>query len=165
MLDHGQDGSFMSYKSSDSMSNLSMLSDRSDEKAPKKRFRDKFKVMIKKDEKDVRDGPVFGTNLEHLEMDELENVPKFVTECVNIINEEENVKTHGIYRTSGNKMVIENLKKWVDEKKAAKKYEILKNQPDIHCVTGVLKLFFREMKCPLIPYEMFLDCTKNDGMF
>jgi lipopolysaccharide biosynthesis glycosyltransferase len=154
--EHGVYGSFKSYTSAESLSSTS-----SEKDDKRKRFKDKFMDMMKKEEKPFQDGPVFGVSMENLQFDE--GVPKIVSECVKVINKEENAKTHGIYRTSGNKMVIENLKKWIDDKKSPKKYEILKEQSDIHCVTGVLKLFIRELKYPLIPYEVLVNFSKNNG--
>lgn len=57
---------------------------------------------------------VFGVDLEEVEKDEiLRNIPKFVAECIRIIELEENIQTSGIYRASGKKESIDKLKKRV----------------------------------------------------
>ncbi|XP_037029939.1 rho GTPase-activating protein 15-like, partial [Bradysia coprophila] len=79
--------------------------------------------------------------------DQHPNVPKFVVECIGIIENEENLVTNGIYRASGKKESIDKIKKKMNETKPKKgsKYSILKDE-DVHTITGSLKQFFREMK-------------------
>lgn len=57
---------------------------------------------------------VFGVNLEEVEKDDkLSDIPKFVVECIKVIELEENMKTNGIYRASGKKDSIDKLRKKV----------------------------------------------------
>lgn len=56
---------------------------------------------------------VFGVPLEKADIDPVENVPRFVIECIKIIEKTENLTTNGIYRASGNKNNIELIKKKV----------------------------------------------------
>lgn len=57
---------------------------------------------------------VFGVDLDGVEKDEkFPNIPKFVAECIKIIELEENIQTNGIYRASGKKDSIDKLKKKV----------------------------------------------------
>lgn len=57
---------------------------------------------------------VFGTTLEEVEKDDnLHFIPKFVVECIRIIELEENIQTNGIYRASGKKDSIDKLRKKV----------------------------------------------------
>lgn len=57
---------------------------------------------------------VFGATLEDVEKDDkLTDIPKFVVECVKVIEMEENLRTNGIYRASGKKDSIDKLKKRV----------------------------------------------------
>lgn len=57
---------------------------------------------------------VFGVGLNEVEKDEkFPNIPKFVVECIKIIELEENIQTSGIYRASGKKESIDKLKKKV----------------------------------------------------
>lgn len=102
---------------------------------------------------------VFGCDLDRVEKDHpnYPYIPRIVKECIELLNQEENIKTLGIYRASGNKMCIESIKKKINEKKYSKKeskYSLLLNQ-DIHTITGILKMYFRELKPSLIPSEIF----------
>lgn len=59
-------------------------------------------------------GSVFGATLNGVEKDEhLVYVPKFVVECVRIIELHDNIRTNGIYRASGKKESIDKLRKRV----------------------------------------------------
>lgn len=77
-------------------------------------------------------------------------VPKIVVDCCDLI-EERYRKTsepiEGIYRQCGDYNKIQSLRFRID----ANDYESLR-QPniDIHTLTGVLKLFLREIKSPLV---------------
>lgn len=56
----------------------------------------------------------YGVELCEVEKDEIYlNVPKFVVECIKFIEEDENIRTNGIYRASGKKDSIEKVKKKV----------------------------------------------------
>ncbi|XP_037931729.1 rho GTPase-activating protein 15-like [Teleopsis dalmanni] len=77
-------------------------------------------------------------------------VPKIVVDCCDIVYEkyrESSVPVEGIYRQCGDYNKIQTLRFRID----GNDYESLR-QPniDIHTVTGVLKLFLREIKSPLI---------------
>lgn len=57
----------------------------------------------------------FGVSLEELEKDAVyRSIPKFIVECMNIIEEQENIRTDGIYRASGKKETIDKIKKKVN---------------------------------------------------
>lgn len=58
---------------------------------------------------------VFGATLEDVEKDEYyRDIPKFVVECIKVIEIEENMQTNGIYRASGKKDSIDKLRKRVN---------------------------------------------------
>lgn len=59
---------------------------------------------------------VFGASLDEVEKDEnFPEVPKFVIECIKVIELKENIETNGIYRASGKKESIDKLKKKVGQ--------------------------------------------------
>lgn len=108
---------------------------------------------------------VFGGDLEEIEKDDkFPDIPKFVIECIKIIELEENIQTNGIYRESGKKDSIDKLKKRMNESKLRKgtKYVALKDE-EIHTVTGALKQFLRELKTSLIPIEIVNNLPNDLG--
>lgn len=57
---------------------------------------------------------VFGATLDEVEKDEQHpDIPRFVVECIRVIEIEENLQTNGIYRASGKKDSIDKLRKRV----------------------------------------------------
>ncbi|CRL00003.1 CLUMA_CG013293, isoform A [Clunio marinus] len=111
------------------------------------------------------DDESFGPDLETVEKDSKSKViPRIVVECVQILENDINLKTPGLYRVSGNKTVIEALKKKMNDKKLSKKESmtsLLKNQ-DVHSIAGVLKMFFRELTPPLMSPQVFRSCTNGN---
>ena len=98
------------------------------------------------------DEPVFGCRLAALCAADETTVPKFVQQVIQLIESKpENMKADGIYRASGNLSQIQKIRLQVDQYNWA----ILEIEDDVHVLTGCLKLFFRELKEPLIPCELF----------
>lgn len=57
---------------------------------------------------------IYGVEMDEIEKDDQHpSVPKFVVECISIIENEENLITNGIYRASGKKESIDKIKKKV----------------------------------------------------
>lgn len=162
------------YKSNENLADGPVTATQLDkEKSPtpkRERLRDKMKAVLPLSSSwssgggNQDDGLVFGVELDQVERDDKLQVPRFVTEVVEILKEPEFIETSGLYRASGNKNSIEGIKKKLNEKRSPKKYEFLKKQ-DVHSLTGSLKLFFRELKSPLIArdvYEMCVQKTKGE---
>lgn len=69
--------------------------------------RDGYKV-------DHIENKVFGNHLQHLDMDKIDHhVPLFVTTCIRLIEKDDAITTQGIYRASGNKTVIDDVRRKV----------------------------------------------------
>jgi Rho GTPase-activating protein 15 len=107
---------------------------------------------------------IFGCNLDFVEKDGYyKDIPKFVVECIKYVELESNLRTAGIYRISGNKTIMDALKKKLNEKKSPKKeskYLCLQEQ-DVHTLTGLLKMFFRELQSSLMSKAVFASCTSG----
>jgi hypothetical protein len=88
--------------------------------------------------------------LRELQALDLSDVPVFVQKCVGQIEKGDLLKTDGVYRQSGNLSTIQKIRLQVDQGNLA----ILESVEDVHVLTGALKLFFRELKEPLIPWEI-----------
>ncbi|XP_057379603.1 rho GTPase-activating protein 12-like isoform X2 [Daphnia carinata] len=110
-----------------------------------------------------KDEPVFGCHLAALCQADESTVPKFVQQVIQLIESKlENMKADGIYRASGNLSQIQKIRCQVDQYNWA----ILEIEDDVHVLTGCLKLFFRELKEPLIPCPLFekaLQATNYQG--
>ena len=76
----------------------------------------------------------------------------------------EYLSTDGVYRQSGNLSVVQRLRLQIDQGNLA----VLDSVDDVHVLTGALKLFFRELQEPLIPWEVtyFVQNNRlNDASF
>uniref|UniRef100_A0A672L3N9 Rho GTPase activating protein 9 n=1 Tax=Sinocyclocheilus grahami TaxID=75366 RepID=A0A672L3N9_SINGR len=108
-------------------------------------------------EKGLIKDQVFGCGLELLCEREKSSVPQFVRKCTDAV-ERRGLETDGIYRVSGNLAVIQKLRFAVNHER------LDLDDPqwdDIHVITGALKLFFRELPEPLVPYGFFHDVVET----
>nr|CAD7457685.1 unnamed protein product [Timema tahoe] len=102
--------------------------------------------------KQGRDEPMFGCHLSDVCNHEDSHIPRFVRLCVEAIeSKEENMKTDGLYRVSANLSQVQKIRLQVDQNNLS----VLEQEEDAHVLCGALKLFFRELKTPLIPFDVF----------
>ncbi|XP_072263560.1 rho GTPase-activating protein 9 isoform X3 [Pyxicephalus adspersus] len=143
----------------------------------KKKVKHRLKKMLMKrptlqtlQEKGLIKDQVFGCRLDALCLREHSTVPKFVRLCIEAVNER-GLDVDGIYRVSGNLSIIQKLRFIVDRERAVttdgrylfpeqlsqeEKLDLNDSEwEDIHVITGALKMFFRELPEPLIPFCMF----------
>lgn len=100
------------------------------------------------------DEPAFGSYLNDVCPTEYPRVPVFVKTCIEVLeSNEDNMKTDGLYRASGNLSQIQKIRLQVDQYNL----NVLSQEEDVHVLTGALKLFFRELKEPLIPSSFFKE--------
>ncbi|XP_064619190.1 active breakpoint cluster region-related protein-like isoform X2 [Lineus longissimus] len=100
---------------------------------------------------------VFGVKLETVLMREGSQFPTIVTACVAAV-EKRGLDDVGIYRVSGVSSEIQRLKKLFEKSSKVAVDELV--QADIHAVTGLLKLYFRELPEALFTdklYRRFVD--------
>ncbi|KAK3879952.1 hypothetical protein Pcinc_015516 [Petrolisthes cinctipes] len=128
---------------------------------------DKLRNFIKRrppketlEKKGIYKESVFGSTLAELHQQDKTAIPIFVLQCINHIEKsDENLKTDGLYRISGNAAQIQKIRFEV----AQRNYTILSQEKEIHNLSGSLKLFFRELKEPLIPYDIYHDFIQATG--
>ncbi|XP_043088122.1 rho GTPase-activating protein 15 isoform X3 [Puntigrus tetrazona] len=133
------------------------------ENSEHKRVKSRLKKLILRrpplqtlQEKGLIKDQVFGCGLELLCEREKSTVPQFVRKCTDAV-ERRGLETDGIYRVSGNLAVIQKLRFAVNHER------LDLDDPqweDIHVITGALKLFFRELPEPLVPYGFFHDVVE-----
>lgn len=88
-------------------------------------------------------------------------VPKVLVECVKLLESRPMYMHHlGLYRASGNHADIQKLRFQID----ANNYKTLYNQTDPHNITGIVKLFFRELKLPIVSLRQ-IDAVIPDDQF
>ncbi|XP_034054140.1 rho GTPase-activating protein 15 isoform X1 [Gymnodraco acuticeps] len=156
------------------------------ENTERKRVKTRLKKLILKrpplqalQEKGLIKDQVFGCRLEMLCEREKSTVPRFVRLCTEAV-EKRGLDTDGIYRVSGNLAVIQKLRFLVDHERAVTtdgRYmfpaEFVQEEKlnldqsdweDIHVITGALKLFFRELPEPLVPFGFFTDIVETVKM-
>ncbi|XP_063607320.1 serine/arginine repetitive matrix protein 2-like isoform X4 [Penaeus indicus] len=103
---------------------------------------------------------VFGSTLSELHVQDKTTIPIFVLQCINHIEKSvENLRADGLYRISGNAAQIQKIRYEV----AQRNYTILSREKEVHNLSGALKLFFRELKEPLIPFANYQDFIQATG--
>ncbi|XP_042218533.1 uncharacterized protein LOC121863788 isoform X7 [Homarus americanus] len=128
---------------------------------------DKLRNFIKRrplketlEKKGIYKESVFGSTLAELRVQDKTAIPIFVLQCINHIEKtQENLRTDGLYRISGNAAQIQKIRFEV----AQRNYTILSREKEIHNLSGALKLFFRELKEPLIPFDNYQDFIQATG--
>ncbi|XP_037345806.2 rho GTPase-activating protein 15 isoform X9 [Pungitius pungitius] len=138
------------------------------ENTERKRVKTRLKKLILKrpplqalQEKGLIKDQVFGCRLEMLCEREKSTVPRFVRLCTDAV-EKRGLDADGIYRVSGNLAVIQKLRFLVDHEE---KLNLDRSEwEDIHVITGALKLFFRELPEPLVPFGFFTDIVETVKM-
>ncbi|XP_016954458.1 rho GTPase-activating protein 15 isoform X2 [Drosophila biarmipes] len=106
--------------------------------------------------------PLFAAPLSALELNMTDhpNVPRFVVDICAYIERPECIEQDGLYRASGNKVLVDELRK-----KLTHLYDPRwLHTDDIHTLTSLHKQFFRELTAPLITQEAYerLGCSLND---
>lgn len=103
-----------------------------------------------------RDEPVFGSRLCALGS-AAGGVPFFVRECTHVLGAEPHVLQPGLYRISGNLSRIQRLRLRVDQSAASEtdQRRAISLEQDTDVLAGALKLFFRELRDPLLPYAAY----------
>ncbi|XP_026720423.1 rho GTPase-activating protein 27 [Athene cunicularia] len=95
---------------------------------------------------------VFGCSLQALCERERGTVPRFVLQCIQTV-ERRGLDIDGLYRVSGNLATVQKLRYKVEHDEHLDLDD--GRWEDIHVVTGALKLFFRELPEPLVPFSHF----------
>jgi len=99
---------------------------------------------------------VFGTPLGVIMQNQREGginlpIPQFLDTVFQFLENEECLKTEGIFRLSGSLGTISDLKAAVDRGQPL----AFSSTTDPHAVAGLCKLFLREMPDPLFPFECY----------
>lgn len=114
--------------------------------------------------------PTFGVSIEDaIQFAGIDNVPLVVKKCIDAI-ESHGLNIEGIYRTSGNKTTVQQLKDTIDQKFT--NYLLIGSNidpenvldADIYCIASLLKLYFASLPEPLLTqeyYQSFIETVKS----
>lgn len=109
-------------------------------------------------------GGMFGRSLEETLQVEARlggsYIPVFVHRCASFIREH-GLREVGIFRLPGQSSRIQALKELYDQGSQ----NDFSDTEEIHSVSSLLKLYFRELPEPLIPYSMYYDFCKATELF
>ncbi|RWS02447.1 active breakpoint cluster region-related protein-like protein, partial [Dinothrombium tinctorium] len=103
----------------------------------------------------------FGINVQQVSKKEKSNIPYLIVGCVREV-ERRGMKEVGIYRVSGLSSDVQRLKKAFETNPY--EAEFLLKDIDIHAVTGLLKMYLRELPEALFTnnlYKKFFDAFSN----
>uniref|UniRef100_A0A182SNB0 Rho-GAP domain-containing protein n=1 Tax=Anopheles maculatus TaxID=74869 RepID=A0A182SNB0_9DIPT len=102
----------------------------------------------------IKNEACFNTYLQDVVMLDHPRIPRVIHECITVLESNDKfMKSPGLYRVSGDHNTIQNLRYDIN----ANNYKRLHKQKTPHEVCGILKLFLRELKDPLISLE---QCAK-----
>lgn len=104
---------------------------------------------------------MFGSTLAAICQHDQAQVPRFLIEVTRLI-EERGLDVDGLYRVSGNQSAVQRIRCQVDQgtefsrllRNRLDRYDTLRNEEDVHVLTGAVKLFFRELSDPLFPVHL-----------
>eukprot|EP01114_Cavostelium_apophysatum_P013727 TRINITY_DN3389_c0_g1_i4.p1 TRINITY_DN3389_c0_g1~~TRINITY_DN3389_c0_g1_i4.p1 ORF type:complete len:1054 (-),score=303.82 TRINITY_DN3389_c0_g1_i4:634-3795(-) len=99
-------------------------------------------------------GLVFGVPLDSLLQREGGQLPRLVEACTEWI-ESNALEVEGIYRMSGNKVQMEDMKATVDQGEPIDLNATGLQIKDVHMITGLLKAYLRAMPEPLLTFDLY----------
>uniref|UniRef100_A0A182K767 Rho-GAP domain-containing protein n=1 Tax=Anopheles christyi TaxID=43041 RepID=A0A182K767_9DIPT len=103
----------------------------------------------------IKNEACFNTYLQDVVLLDHPRIPRVVHECIAVLEANDKfMRSPGLYRVSGDHNAIQNLRYDIN----ANNYKRLRKQKSPHEVCGILKLFLRELKDPLISLE---TCAKH----
>lgn len=110
---------------------------------------------------DVPKTAQFGVSLKFINENSpcLNYIPPIVRKCVDCLSITGVIDTEGLFRRSGNQNVINDIKRRVNTGENVDFKDI-----DTHAIAGLLKTFLRDLKEPLLTYELYDEIVKFLGM-
>uniref|UniRef100_A0A182PZ36 Rho-GAP domain-containing protein n=1 Tax=Anopheles epiroticus TaxID=199890 RepID=A0A182PZ36_9DIPT len=102
----------------------------------------------------IKNEACFNTYLQDVVMLDHPRIPRVIHECITVLEANDRfMRSPGLYRVSGDHNTIQNLRYDIN----ANNYKRLRKLKGPHEVCGILKLFLRELKDPLISLD---TCSK-----
>lgn len=103
----------------------------------------------------------FGVSLKFINENSpcLNYIPPVVRKCVDFLSITGVIDTEGLFRRCGNLTTINDIKRRINAGEALDLKDV-----DTHAVAGLLKCFLRELKEPLLTFELYEEIVKFLGM-
>ncbi|KAI1724883.1 rhoGAP domain-containing protein [Ditylenchus destructor] len=108
----------------------------------------------------VRRPRLFGGSLEEYVEATGEKIPLVVISCVRVLSQF-GLHHQGIFRVSGSQLEINHIKESFEHGEDPLRH--VQDSSDVNSISGVLKLYLRELREPLFPFylfELLTDCAK-----
>lgn len=104
----------------------------------------------------------FGASLKFINQNSpcLNYIPPVVRKCVDSLSITGVIDTEGIFRRSGNYTTIVNLKQRINAGEEVDFKDI-----DTHVIAGLLKTFLRDLKEPLLTFELYEEIINFLGKY
>ena len=83
-------------------------------------------------------------------------VPRVVHQCIEYLEQQQAFLEEGIFRLSGSSSSIKGLREKYDKEPSS--FSLGSHEPDIHVVSGLLKLFFRELPDNILLPRVRISC-------
>eukprot|EP01126_Amoeba_proteus_P037025 TRINITY_DN3793_c0_g1_i9.p1 TRINITY_DN3793_c0_g1~~TRINITY_DN3793_c0_g1_i9.p1 ORF type:complete len:580 (-),score=97.96 TRINITY_DN3793_c0_g1_i9:456-2195(-) len=81
----------------------------------------------------------------------------FLSKAFLWIEDPERVTSEGLYRVSGKATVVEAMKQDLISAPMSI-FSLLSSEQDVHNITNLIKLYFRDMPEPLFPFDLYTEC-------
>ncbi|XP_065173076.1 rho GTPase-activating protein 15-like isoform X2 [Atheta coriaria] len=109
---------------------------------------------------------VFGNTLQALHLKHNQAIPSLVLKCIEYVELPANIDTQGLYRSSASLATLQDIRFAINATHGTNLSSLEKYQTSPDVPSGLLKLFIRELKEPLISNEhferMFEVCQSDD---
>lgn len=134
---------------------------------PNHRFDSKLNKSVKNPQPDVERSPdlpktaQFGVSLKFINENSpcLNYIPPIVRKCVDCLSITGVIDTEGLFRRSSNRSIIDDIKRRVNAGENVDFKDV-----DTHAIAALLKTFLRDLKEPLLTYDLYDEIVKFLGM-
>lgn len=135
---------------------------------PNHRFDSKLNKSVKNPQPDVERSPdlpktaQFGVSLKFINENSpcLNYIPPIVRKCVDCLSITGVIDTEGLFRRSSNRSIIDDIKRRVNAGENVDFKDV-----DTHAIAALLKTFLRDLKEPLLTYDLYDEIVKFLGMW
>ncbi|KAL6072453.1 Protein kinase domain-containing protein [Balamuthia mandrillaris] len=108
----------------------------------------------------------FGGTVEEAVQDDSSGIPRFLEQAFSYLEERGMLVVEGLFRLPGSKTEIEDLRKKVNSGRKDFGEVLKKRCPSAHTVCGLIKLYLRQLKEPLLTFERYqlftVECVTAD---